>query len=135
MNRRHLIRLGGIGTMLGVGACAAGGGGGGGRNAPVQNYEGVPFIGGASMAARGNQIRRAGTGLGWVMEDRGPGLIRGTLNVRTHQAVVDIPYNNSVFGIRYVSSQNLDYDGTTIHRNYNGWVERLQRTIAATGPG
>jgi hypothetical protein len=26
-------------------------------------------------------------------------------------------------------STNLDYDGNTIHKNYNGWVENLDKAI------
>jgi hypothetical protein len=65
------------------------------------------------------------------MEPQGPGLMRGMLNLRTHQAVVDIPYDTQRFSIRYVSSSNLDYDGNAIHRNYNSWVQNLQNAIVA----
>ena len=65
------------------------------------------------------------------MEPQAPGLVRGTLNLRTHQAVVDIPYDTQRFSIRYVSSSNLDYDGRVIHRNYNSWVQNLQNAIMA----
>jgi len=68
------------------------------------------------------------------MAAQGPGAIRGTLNLRTHQAVVDIPHDTQRFGIRYVSSSNLDYDGTGIHRNYNSWVQNLQNAIMAQPP-
>ena len=65
------------------------------------------------------------------MEPLAPGLVRGTLNLRAHQAVVDIPYDAQRFGIRYLSSSNLDYDGRSIHRNYNSWVQNLQNAIMA----
>lgn len=103
------------------------------RTAPIQ--EGVgEFIGPGTLSQRADQIRRAGAGLGWRMEQQGPGLVRGTLNLRTHQAVVDIPYDTQRFLIRYVSSTNLDYDGQVIHRNYNSWVQNLQRAIMAQPP-
>ncbi|MEN0074928.1 MAG: hypothetical protein AAGC69_11110 [Paracraurococcus sp.] len=98
------------------------------RTAPIQDGGGS-FIGQATLNQRGDQIRRAGAELGWAMEPRGPGLMRGTLNLRTHQAVVDIPYDTRRFSIRYVSSSNLDYDGRVIHRNYNSWVQNLQNGI------
>lgn len=98
------------------------------RTAPIQDGGGA-FLGQASLAQRSDQIRRAGAGLGWAMQPEGPGLIRGTLNLRTHQAVVDIPYDMRRFSIRYVSSSNLDYDGRVIHRNYNSWVQNLQNAI------
>ena len=91
----------------------------------------VAFAGEAPASVRSEQIRRAGTGLGWAMEDAGPGLIRSTLNLRTHQAVVDIPYDRQRFSIQYARSDNLGYDGSSIHSNYNGWVQRLEQTIVA----
>ena len=106
-----------------VAACA--------RRAPVYTASAVSFAGDAPASVRSEQIRRAGVGLGWAMEDAGPGLIRGTLNLRTHQAVVDIPYDRQRFSIRYAGSTDLNYDGTSIHSNYNGWVQRLEQTIVA----
>lgn len=130
--RRELLRAAGpLAAAAGVlGACA----GGSGRTAPLYNVEGREFVGGGSLGARANQIRRAGAGLGWDMREVGPGLIRGTLNIRSHQAVVDIPYDARRFSIRYVSSQNLNYDGSVIHSNYNGWIQRLEREIVAQPP-
>lgn len=101
------------------------------RQAPVYTATDASFIGNASERVRSEQIRRAGAGLGWAMEDIRPGLIRGTLDLRTHQAVVDIPYDRQRFSILYASSVNLDYDGRTIHNNYNGWVRRLEQMIVA----
>ena len=101
------------------------------RQAPVYTASNAAFIGDASRSARSEQIRRAGVGLGWAMEEVRPGLIRGTLNLRTHQAVVDIPYDRQRFSIQYASSRDLNYDGSTIHSNYNGWVQRLEQTIIA----
>ena len=116
--RRTLLTAGLAAGALG--ACA--------RTAPVYQGGGE-FVGRGSLAQRGDEIRRAGAQLGWVMESQGPGLMRGTLNLRTHQAVVDIPYDQRRFSIRYAGSTNLDYDGTSIHRNYNGWVQNLQNAI------
>lgn len=101
------------------------------RRAPVYMASAVPFVGDAPLDARSEQIKRAGAGLGWAMEDVGPRLIRGTLDLRSHQAVVDIPYDRDSFSIQYAGSNNLNYDGATIHSNYNGWVQRLEQTIVA----
>ena len=59
-----------------------------------------------------------------------PGVIRATLHLRTHVAVTEITYNEQVFSIIYVDSTNLDYDGTSIHKNYNGWIQNLERAIS-----
>lgn len=101
------------------------------RQMPVYTATNVPFVGDAPESGRSLQIRRAGVGLGWVMEDVSPGMIRGTLELRTHKASIDVPYDRRHFSIRHASSQNLDFNGSTIHNNYNGWVRRLQQMIVA----
>lgn len=98
------------------------------RTAPVQDGGGE-FLGRATLAQRADQIRAAGAILGWRIESEGPGLLRGTLLLRTHQAVVQIPYDTQRFAIRYVSSTNLNFADGMIHRNYNSWVQNLQNTI------
>ena len=101
------------------------------RQAPLYTATEIPFGGDAPERERSRQVRQAGAGLGWAMEDVGPGQIRGTLALRTHQAVVDIRYDRRRFSIYHASSQDLGFDGATIHNNYNGWVRRLQQTITA----
>ena len=98
------------------------------RTAPVQDGGGE-FPGRATLPQRADQIRAAGASLGWRIESEGPGVMRGTLLLRSHQAVVQIPYDTQRFAIHYVSSTNLDYENGLIHRNYNGWVQNLQNTI------
>ncbi|MXP64236.1 hypothetical protein E0493_12865 [Roseomonas sp. M0104] len=125
MTRRGLAGfLGLLGVAgLGLAGCA--------RTAPIYNVSHADFVGSAPLAVRSEQIRRAGAGLGWIMEDEAPGVIRGTLNLRTHQAVVQITYTPTDFSLRYVDSTNLNYDGAMIHRNYNGWIQRLEQHIIA----
>ena len=98
------------------------------RTAPVQDGGGE-FLVRATLPQRADQIRAAGASLGWRIESEGPGVMRGTLLLRSHQAVVQIPYDTQRFAIHYVSSTNLDYENGLIHRNYNGWVQNLQNTI------
>jgi hypothetical protein len=74
-------------------------------------------------------IRRAGGGLGWKVDLAGPGAMTGTLVLRTHTAVVDILYDTKTYSIKYKDSVNLKYNGTTIHKNYNGWVQNLDKAI------
>src|SRR5688572_16043922 len=57
-------------------------------------------------------IVRAGNGLGWQFKDNGPDALIGTLMLRDHVAVVDIPYSAKQYSITYKSSTNLGYDGT-----------------------
>jgi hypothetical protein len=76
-------------------------------------------------------ILRAGATLGWQMQDVQPNLIEGTLYLRSHKAQVDIPYSTGRYSIVYKDSVNLLYDGTNIHKNYNGWIKNLDRAIQA----
>jgi hypothetical protein len=57
--------------------------------------------------------------------------ILGTLNIRSHQAVVAIPYTTKTYSILYKDSKNLKYDeaAQTIHENYAGWIQRLDGAI------
>ena len=76
-------------------------------------------------------IITAGTGLNWSMAVVKPGHIVGTLNVRSHQAVVDIMHNTKTYSITYKDSTNLKYnaDKQTIHENYRGWIQNLDNNI------
>jgi hypothetical protein len=76
-------------------------------------------------------IRTAGAGLGWQMAPRGPGNLEGVLILREHRAVVDVKFDTKSFSIKYKDSSNLGYNGSTIHPNYNGWVQNLERAIRA----
>ena len=76
-------------------------------------------------------IIQAGAGLGWTMAVVKPGEIIGTLNVRSHQAVVTIPYTTKSFSILYKNSSNLKYnaDKQTIHGQYTNWIQKLDGAI------
>lgn len=102
------------------------------RISPILKLEDVPVVTSNSRptAAQVRQsIITAGTSLGWKIADTGPGTLEGTLSLRTHTAVVDIPYNATKYSIVYKSSQNLNESAGSIHTNYNGWVQTLDRTI------
>ncbi|MEP7061338.1 MAG: hypothetical protein ABI881_03015 [Betaproteobacteria bacterium] len=83
------------------------------------------------MAEVEQAINRAGMSLGWVMTPTRPGLTTGRLAIRTHVAVVEISYDTKSFSIKYKDSVNLEYDGGNIHKNYNGWIDNLEREIRA----
>lgn len=94
-------------------------------NAAVPPASGKPLTQEQVRAA----IIRAGGALGWQMKDEGSNKVVGTLVLRTHTAVVDIPYSATSYSIRYRSSVNLDESGGNIHKNYNGWIQNLNRGI------
>lgn len=118
ISRRVLFSFGSSGLLAG---CAA-------RTAPIRQGGG-DFIGTAPLHARADQIRAAGARRGWAMTERQPGWVRGLLNLRSHQAVVDIRFDARHFTINYVSSVALNYDGQSIHQNYNSWVQYLEADI------
>ena len=104
------------------------------KSNPVYNIEGAPIsasTSGYSLRDVRDAIQQAGVSLGWQMKDVQPGLIVGTLVVRDHMAQVEIPYNRTSYSILYRDSQNLNYDGVSIHSNYNGWIQRLNGAINA----
>ena len=95
----------------------------------IRNLDYVPFLGRATAAQREDQIQRAALSQRWIVEQRGPRLLRATYTLRRYQAVVDIPYNTETFSIRYVTSTNLEQTPGFVLRDYNEWVDRLQRAI------
>ena len=40
-----------------------------------------------------------------------------------------VVYDTKSYSIKYKDSSNLNYDGKSIHKNYNGWVENLDKAI------
>lgn len=103
------------------------------RSAPVRDLGPTPTHTRASAEEVRKAIIAAGGGLGWVMKEQSPGLIVGTLALRVHLVVVEIPYTSTSFSIRYKDSQNLKYNAAdkTIHANYNSWVQNLHNAIVA----
>jgi hypothetical protein len=80
-----------------------------------------------------NQIKKciqtAGAEKKWHMTEIKPGLIQGTIILRNHSAVIEIPYSEKSYSINYVSSVNLGYKNGKIHRNYNKWITLLNDSI------
>jgi hypothetical protein len=106
-----------------------------GAGAPVYNVISAPIPPNPSATPENIEkaIMRAGLTLGWQMTSRGPGRVEGVLVLRTHRAVVDITYDSKSYNITYKDSVNLDYKDSnkTIHSNYNGWIQNLEKGIRA----
>ena len=119
--RRNLYGLAIIVAVLSLAGCAQ----------PVHDVSNAPVVanGTATMEDVSKAIMRAGAALGWQMSPDREGHILGTLALRTHVAVVDIDYDEKAYSINYKSSTNLNYDGTNIHKNYNGWIQNLDKGI------
>lgn len=113
-------------AVLGLAAC---------RSAPVYNVEEMAIVSTSGKAVSAAEVKKAiivaGSSLGWQIRPVKDGEMVGTLMLRDHMAQVDIKYSPKSYSILYKDSTNLKYDGTNIHSNYNGWVQRLQQTITA----
>ena len=118
-----------------------------GCGAPILNVKDAPVKTLSGKELTSDQVTKAivlaGMGLKWEMEIVAPGHIIGMLNLRSHQAIVDITYNTKIYSIAYKKSRGLmqvNEDGTPvgIHPNYNGWIENLDNAIRtqfiAAGP-
>ena len=103
--------------------------------APLYNVGSSPVITNKPVTADDVQkaIARAGATLGWQMAQQESGRMEGVLVLRTHRAVVDIAYDAKNYSIKYKDSANLFYDAekNTIHNNYNGWIQNLDKAIRA----
>ena len=107
------------------------------RTAPVLNVSDAPVPPGLTTAQVREAITRAAAQRGWSITDAGPGHLVADLRLRGNSASVDIVYSERSYGIHYRDSQGLRYNGTDIHKNYNGWVINLkssiERELASTG--
>jgi hypothetical protein len=77
-------------------------------------------------------------GMGWEMAATTPDHIIGTLNLRAHQAVVDIAQDTKSHNTRYKSRKGLlcgeadqasRQETREIHKNYNDLIENLNNAI------
>ena len=101
----------------------------------IYNIQNAPITTASGKAVTLDQVAKAiieaGTERKWSMAVVKPGLIVVTLNVRSHQAVVDIAYTTKNYSITYKDSTNLKYDAkqNTIHENYRSWIQYLDNAI------
>lgn len=114
----------GVSLAVGLGACAT---------KPIFNVNDTTIASGKTLQP--SQVRQAivtaGSALGWKIVDLKPGLLEGTLRLRDHTAVVEIPYTASKYSIVFKSGVNLGEKDGQIHKNYNGWVQNLDKGISA----
>ena len=106
-----------------------------GAGTPIFNVESAPIPPNpaATLENIEKAIMRAGLTLGWQIAPKGAGRAEGVLVLRTHRAIVDITHDTRVFSITYKDSVNLSYreSDRTIHSNYNGWIQNLEKAIRA----
>ena len=89
------------------------------------------FNGSAPLSARTRQITEAVQEANWRVIGSEPGRMRVTFAYTEHRVTLDILYNETEFSLQYVNSAALNYDGSTVHRAYNEWVQALERQIMA----
>ena len=103
--------------------------------APIMNVDNAAVAAASGKALSKEQVRgaivRAGGALGWQMKDETPSMLVGTLQLRTHTAVVEIPYSAASYSVKYRSSVDLHESGGMIHKNDKGWIQNLTRGINA----
>ncbi len=100
---------------------------------PLVEYEDVAATTSSGKVASADEIRKAfmvaGARHNWVFTEEGPNKLVGTLNIRTHQIVVDVPISEGKFSVLYKNSVNMKYgmeEGKkVIHPQYNNWVKNL----------
>lgn len=123
MMRKLQLLLIGISMALVMAGCAG--------TKPIENIDNSPVPAGRTAEQVRAAIGRAGADLGWAIRDVAPGQATGTLNIRRHTAVVDIPYSSSGYDIHYKSSRELNAEEGNIHPRYNDWVRNLDHKIQA----
>ena len=104
-----------------------------GAKAVLTDPEPIPVPAGIAAKDVAKAIKVGILRRGWaVMKDEN-GQIEAVLNVRTHTARVAIPYSTREVSIKYVRSDNLDYQEKGgvkyIHANYIKWVRNMQMDI------
>lgn len=98
------------------------------RTAPIDNLNSTVSVGLTEAQVR-SAIFQAGAQRKWIMNDAGPGLIKGRQQSQGHVAEVRINYSATGYAINYDSSLNLRASGGKIHKNYNRWVRNLDKDI------
>ena len=80
----------------------------------------------------GEGIKRGVIAAGWTVIDEKPGKLDAQLKLSGEKAIVYITYSDIDYSINLKQvSEGLDYDGETIHKRYNYWVDRLSKVIQA----
>jgi hypothetical protein len=105
------------------------------RTAPMVEQENMPLSAAKALtpAEAKKSIIAAAVRKGWRVVKDNPGNLRFEYLRGKHMAVIDVPYTTKSYGIKYVASDNLNYqdkDGRRlIHPTYNDWVNGLVQAI------
>ena len=102
----------------------------------------IEFQGGAKPVTRQDLeqvVTIVGATRGWKVANSTEGRMELTNVIREHTMSIELTYDATGYGIRYLQSTNLLYEelarsGATlrvIHGNYNGWIKDLVSGINA----
>lgn len=124
LDRRRTIA--GVIVALVLAAC-------GGGLVPVHNVRApivAPHGQAHSLQTVREAIMRALLGRGWLVDREGPDGIVATVVSKGHSATVLVQFDAQSYAISYLdSSPGLKFNGGAIHRRYNDWIDRLDKTI------
>ena len=106
----------------------------GARQVPLVDPDPIAVPAGLTEARVAKAIKAALVGRTWVISEEQPGKIVATLNLRTHMAKIEIPFDTKQVAIRYLDSSELMYGEKkgvkVIHRNYLSWIQNLVGDIS-----
>ena len=90
---------------------------------------GVVPIGEEKMGAA---IKRGLAAAGWTVLSDKPGKTDAQIKLSGEFAIVYVTYSDIDYSINLKQvSEGLEYDGRTVHKRYNYWVDRLSKAIQA----
>ncbi|HEY0683541.1 MAG TPA: hypothetical protein VGD45_14495 [Steroidobacter sp.] len=106
----------------------------GARQVPLVDPDPIAVPAGLTEARVAKAIKAALVGRTWVISEEQPGKIIATLNLRTHMAKIEIPFDTKQVAVRYLDSSELMYGEKkgvkVIHRNYLSWIQNLVGDIS-----
>ncbi|KMJ44496.1 hypothetical protein ABLB69_07765 [Xenorhabdus khoisanae] len=98
------------------------------RNVPILTPQ-TTIVTHNSQPSVKKAILEAGKKRKWVMTEVSPGVIDGFLKKRKHDVQIRINYTAKNYSINYVTSHKLRESNGKIHRNYNRWINNLDKDI------
>lgn len=101
------------------------------RNAPILTPQ-TTIVTHNSLPSVKKAILEAGKKRKWVMTEVSPGVIDGFLKNRKHDVQIRINYTAKNYSINYVTSHKLKESNGKIHRNYNRWINNLDKDIQSS---
>jgi hypothetical protein len=101
------------------------------RSSPMVTYQDVVVQSDKALTLEQvkKAILQAASQRHWTASERDKNRIRLSYSRGKHSAVIDVAYTSKKYSILYVDSTNLNYEGTSIHPTYNGWVTSLKQGI------